>query len=155
MFSHGSALRHDSPQLRLQAVSHVTVGIISLPKHMTGSTDVCSIYSTLSIQYCAVLVSSAQLDETNSAPYHPTVTLLLCHYEFFPTFAHSARFICTSSICRSQDHLSNWNGVICKVESPCRDHLSWPHRSRLCLNNDWGVRMLSPKLICDILSYFS
>jgi hypothetical protein len=76
------------------------------------------------------------------------------HYESFPTSAHSARFICASGICPSQDYLSNWNSVARRAESPCGDHLSWAHRSRFCLDNDWGVRMLSPQLFDDILSSF-
>lgn len=84
--------------------------------------------------------------------YHPTTSSSRGHYISSPTPAHSEKAICISTTCQSQDYLPNWNGIACRIKSPCGNHLSWAHRPRIRLNNDWGVRMSSFQPFHNILT---
>ena len=53
---------------------------------------------------------------------------------------------------RPQAIFSIRSGATYRVKSSRRDYLSWAHRSGLHLNNDWGVRMSSARLYCDVLT---
>ena len=90
--------------------------------------------------------------EITSPSDHPTTSSSRGHNDSSPTPAHSERAICISTTCQSQDFLPNWNGIACRVKSPCGNHLSRAHRPRIRLNSDWGVRMSSFRFFHNILT---